>query len=332
MMTRFFAFVRQVYGNCVRNNTGLMAAAISYYTLVSLIPLLLLACAAFGILLRLGQFQGDPVGETAQVVQVMLPLKIDEIKVFLQGVQHSYVTTGPLGLVLLIWFGSQFFHSMEEALNRTWEAPRSRPFWRGRLIGLGVMALVGPLGVASFILSSVAVWVQTRTLPGMSQPLSHIPYIWGAVPYIVSLLVSIVTFVLIYRIIPNTKVTWRETFVGGVFAGALWELAKVAFGYYLTFFGTRGYDRLYGSLTNLAVLVVWVYYTSYIFVIGGEVARAWCRWSTAVPPGPVGRGLRAARDRIASATRGKSKRSLAPHPPRDRRTEAPPKPSRKRRQ
>lgn len=277
---RFVAFVRQVYHGYVTNSGGLMAAAISYYALVSLIPLLLLSISMFGLALQSSE---GAITQTAQVIGLSIPGSTTQVETWLREIKNSTSATGITGLFALLWTGSQLFHVLEDALNRTWGVTRTRPFWKGRLLALLVMVIGGILLLCNLGLSITTQWVESRRLPWGRDTLAHLPFVWGSLAYLVPLIFSVIVFTFIYFIMPNTKTTWQEALVAGVFAGCCWELAKVGFGYYVSVIGGRGYSRLYGSLGGLAIIVFWVYYTANILIIGGEVGRTWCTWKTAEP-------------------------------------------------
>ncbi|MCA1596413.1 MAG: YihY/virulence factor BrkB family protein [Chloroflexi bacterium] len=281
MITRALAFVRQVYHGYTNNRGGLMAAAISYYALISVIPLLLLSMFLFGLALQSSE---GAITQTAEVIGLSIPGSSAEVGTWLREIKHTTSATGITGLLALLWTGSQLFHVLEDALNRTWGVTRTRPFWKGRLLALLVMLFGGVLLLANLGLSITTQWVQSRRLPWGRETLAHVPFVWGSLAYVVPLLFSVIVFSMIYLIMPNTKTTWRESLVAGVFAGICWEVAKTGFGCYVSVIGERGYSRLYGSLGGLAIIVFWVYYTANILIIGGEVGRTWCSWTSAAAP------------------------------------------------
>ena len=277
LMARLYAVVRQVYQGYTRNNGALTAAAISYFALVSLVPLMLLATSIFGFVEP--SMPGGPAAgarDTIHFIRGLVPWNSRDIADTLLALQSARRATGILGIITLLWIGSQFFHVLEDALNRTWSAPRARPYWKGRLVALGLLALCGGLVLVNLGLEIPARWIQSRSLPWTHEQLRDLPLVWGSVAYGIPLLLAVLMFMLIYRIAPNCGVTWREAFLGGLFSGVLWELAKLGFGHYVAAFGMKGYGRIYGSLTGLALLVFWIYYTSNILVIGAEFARSWC--------------------------------------------------------
>ncbi|HET6385771.1 MAG TPA: YihY/virulence factor BrkB family protein [Armatimonadota bacterium] len=280
-MTRFLAFVRQVYHQFTSKGGTLTAAAISYYGLVSVIPLILLAISLFGFALR-SHLAG--YNTLLTLIGGMVPWSLHDIQSTLLDIDKTRRATGIAGLLFLIWVGSQFFHALGDALNRTWDAAPNRPFWKGRLFAFGFMAIAGVLLLLNLALSFMVQWVQTRSLPFMDLSLKHLPFIWSIVAYAIPFIFSIITFIFIYKLLPNTHVAWKEAVIGGVFVGVLWEAAKLGFGFYARRYGSAGYNHFYGTLGGLILLVLWIYYTSNIVVIGGEVARVWCHWSTPQKP------------------------------------------------
>ncbi|MDQ2733250.1 MAG: YihY/virulence factor BrkB family protein, partial [Armatimonadota bacterium] len=137
-MTHFGHFIWRIYTGYTRNGGALTAAAISYYALVSVVPLILLAVSLFGFFLGAkGGYQ-----ETFRVLSMWAPNPRDIVH-FLRDnhvfddINDNKSLTGLVGLGVMFWIGSQFFHIMEGALNRTWCSVGNRPFWKGRLMAFG---------------------------------------------------------------------------------------------------------------------------------------------------------------------------------------------------
>jgi membrane protein len=317
-MTRFLSFIRRVYQGYTQNGGALRAAAISYYALVSVIPLLLLAVGMFGLALR---SQTAGYQETLHLIRAVVGWNTAYIETVLQDIIKSSGAIGAVGLIVLLWTGSNVFHVLEDALNRTWKIAQNRPYWQGRLVAFGVLATGGIALLAGLVVTLVIQWVRAHPLLPLGRSLPHLALIWGLSGYLTLLIAAIVIFTIIYRVIPYAPVTWKEALVGGLFAGSLWELSKVVFGYYVTLFGNRATGRLYGSLGGLALVVIWVYYTANILVLGGEVAHAWAEFTTP----PVVKKRRSRRPVPTSRPRPRSRFRMKAPPPPDRHTA--PKPS-----
>ncbi len=268
----------------LRPETGIMAAAIAYYALLSLFPLALLSIA-------IASFSLGPVIEQSLIIQrlefvapALGELLGDNINAIIQ-------TRGPVtgvALVGLIWSASTVFYTLTLTLSKMWNIQRRRAVWKRRgLALLFVLAFVGPaLFLAAFAGSMIAdlrPW-----LPG------SLLWIKGGISLALALLLNIAAFMTLYILLPHGAATWRELLPGAIGAGLLWELAKKVF---LSFVATyiSVSNLVYGSVAAIIAFLTWAYLTSLIFLFGAYLSVAICRrqqkFSTTPAPHPVEQDL-----------------------------------------
>ncbi|MCE5199768.1 MAG: YihY/virulence factor BrkB family protein [Armatimonadota bacterium] len=243
------------------DNGTLMAAAISYFIFLSLIPLLLLAIAVVGLLL------GSPanaerliVGQFGQYAATPGTRGIIE-----QVVRGSSAATG-IGIIAFLWSGTSVIVILEMVLNQAWEVNQKRGFVAQRLLAIGVLIVLGALFGLSFGLTTAITAIRSLDVPipgGLS-------WIWDLLGYLIPPIITILTFTLLYKVLPNTRVPWRSALIGGIFAGILWEIAKIGFSFYVT--NIANYSRVYGSLAGVILLLLWIYYSSIITILGAELS------------------------------------------------------------
>ncbi|MGB9620695.1 MAG: YihY/virulence factor BrkB family protein, partial [Armatimonadota bacterium] len=101
------------------------------------------------------------------------------------------------------------------------------------------------------------------------------PWIWSLSGYLVPLAGTVLAFTLMYKFLPYTRVPLRSAFFGGLFAGLLWEAAKIAFSFYLS--GYASYGKIYGSLTGVVVLMIWINFSAVVAILGAEAGSIWAR-------------------------------------------------------
>jgi membrane protein len=246
----------------------LIAAAISFFVVLSFIPLLLLAIWGLGRFLSSEQ----AFRHVVQYVGDYLPgLANDESLVrYLQDLVNSHSTIGWLGVVGLLWSGSQGFVVLEQAMNVAFRVPERRNFLQIRLLSFGMILLSGGSLALSLAITSAVTTIRGYTLPVLGWKPGEIPFLWSVVTAVVPALLAVLSFTVVYRVVPNTKVRWRSAVIAGLAAGVLWDLAKRAFTYYLARYAS--YDQIYGPIGGIIGLVFWLYYSSVILVLGAELA------------------------------------------------------------
>jgi membrane protein len=233
------------------------AAAIAYYSLFSLFPLILLSISISSF--YLGPLMDQQV--TLQKLEFIAPAlsqligkNIDEI------IRVRGQVTG-FALIGLIWAASTVFYTLTHTLTGIWGIKHRRPVWKRRGLSiLFVLAFVGPvLFLASFAGSLIA---NLQTL----LPVQIIPF-GGIVSFAVATLLDIALFMVVYILLPHGQVTWHEIIPGAVGAGLLWEFAKKAFLYFVASYISIS-NLVYGSLATIIGFLVWAYLSSLIFLFG----------------------------------------------------------------
>jgi len=262
----------------MNDNGFLMAAAIAFYGLLSIIPSLLLSLAALGFFLGSSE---ETVGRILEIAYELLPPEgLETVEETLTSLIQKRTLAGGLGLLALLWVGHGAFEAVEQAINVIYEAEETRGFLRRKLTSLLLMVLTGVLLLSTLVLSSLA--TALRALGG--RLLAFLPPFWEKMAARLSLvtwntllssipMALIVTmFTLIYIIAPTRKIWVSSALIGGVVAGVLWQLTKVAYSWYILNYA--GYDRIYGPLGAFIGLILWIYYSAVILLLGAEVAEA----------------------------------------------------------
>ncbi len=264
-------FLKQVYREYTGDNCPLMAAAISFYVLLSLIPLLLVALSTFGYVLG----PERRVEAVSQFLGQFLPEEFggEALKGYLKAnIYQRRVVVGWLGIITWVWTASISLSTVTQALNIAWEAPRRRNFLVNRLLSIALMLVVGVLGLVSFATTSALKIVQGYQISWSPVQPGQFPVIWQIAGWVLPAALSILIFVLCYTVLPEVRVGVRSALLGAVVGGVLWEAAKQGFAYYIANLAGARYDMIYGPLGGLVILVMWVYYSAAILLLGAEVA------------------------------------------------------------
>jgi membrane protein len=296
------AVLSYVADNCLSRG-----AAIAYYTVFALAPVLLIVIAVAGLLFGSDEARGAVV---AQVTELMGKPSADAIQTMLKGAAHrgSGMIATVVGVVTLLVAASGVFSEMQAALNAIWRAkPREGAVWgllRTRLVSLGLVLTLGLLLMVSLIVSAglgvLGGWV-THVLPGAA-------WLLRLLNILLSFVLIALLFAAIYRFLPDTEIAWRDVGVGAVVTAALMAVGKYAIALYV---GSSSISTTYGAAGTLAVLFVWIYYSSQIFLIGAELTRCFATtfgtWRDGAPASSL-RGhaeeLAGLRRRLASSRPG----------------------------
>lgn len=257
-----------------------MAASLAYYTLFSFFPLLVLLLAISSNLLTVEETKTFVL----ELVTRFLPGSVEMVSRNVDEVLRQKNALGTVALMGLLWSSSGVFGAIDRALNRAWGETRPTPFWEGRLVALGATVVIGLLFFSLLALSTALSVVQTWRLPILGWQVFLDPAVaklMGWLSALVSLLASIGILGLLYRILPRTSVTWRDVWPGGIAAGIAWQIARLAFTWYL---GYSRYNVIYGSVGTIIVFLVWAYLSALILLWGAEFTAQYARWRRAGRP------------------------------------------------
>ena len=251
------------------SNSGLMAAAVSFYAFLSLVPLLLVAVAVMGFFLRSPEQGYRAVSKLLQTAGLAEQGRQTLRAILAQVVRGSDAAAG-FGIISLLWAGSQAFVNLERAVNTAWGC-RPRGFLKGRLVAILFLFAVGALLLFSFGITTASSALRSHHIIIGGRDLSaSFDWVWRLVAFLLPIAITISTFMLIYKLLPNTRVALVDALIGGAAAGVLWEAAKHVFSWYLTRFAN--YNAVYGSLAGLILLLLWIYYSSVVVILGAHIS------------------------------------------------------------
>jgi len=235
------------------------AAGVAYYAILSTFPLILGLIAVFGFFLPSVNLQDGLltfVGEN-------LPGATNFLK---ENFVNIVRLRGPMGLIsisILFWGASGMFSAISLAISRAWDIRRSRSFFIRKASELGMA-----LGTWVLFLLSMGASAVTSIIKGVSNLSATNLTIINIGTRLLAFLAILAVFLLIYKLIPYTKTYWRYVWPGALLSAILFEIARTLFVFYIQHFGN--YELIYGSLTSIIVLLVWIYYSSFILILGAE--------------------------------------------------------------
>ena len=241
-----------------------LSSGITFNLLICLIPLILLFLALLGTYLYGSREVLNHIQGYMENAFPSLDPKL--MNSLLRIIRHRKIV-GVLGIGGLVWASTWVFSSLRIALNVVFQTREGRGILRGKGIDLLMILLAGIFLLVSMMLTSGVTLVQSIR---SSFFLDMVPIIRFILRYVLSFLFTFWMCFLIYKVVPNRKIRFRTAFQAALFTSLLWEVAKQLFGWYVLHLG--GFSIIYGSLSALAVFFLWIYYSSVILILGGEVA------------------------------------------------------------
>ncbi len=271
------SLLRASASDFLRDNCPRMAAALAYYTIFSLPPLLILVLTIVGAVWNPQSTVEIVQGEFGRLVG---PTAAREIHSIIENADQPGGSRGPvaavLGMAALIFGATGAFIQLQDALNRAWEvAPDPnqggvRNFLVKRFFSFGMVLSIAFLLLVSLMVSATLSAFGQRAagaLPGRLSDATLWLFDLG-----LSLLVVTVLFATIFKVLPDAHIAWRDVWIGALATALLFVAGKFAIGLYL---GRSDPGRAFGAAGSLAVLLLWIYYSGLIVLFGAEFTQRW---------------------------------------------------------
>ncbi len=260
----FISFIFRIIDKIGKDNAGDLAAGIAYYSVLSVFPLLLGGIAMVGLFLP---------SETVQVnifnfAEQYLPGSTQLVQNNVSSVIKLRGTLGIISILGLLWTGSAIFSALSRVINIAWGIKTFRPFFKEKAriflisFSTGIIFLIS---MAANALGSVIPKVNIQVLDFLS----------GLTGRAVGFILLFFVFILLFKFLPNARTYWRYIWPGALLTAAIFEIARSVFIFYLANFA--GYNKIYGSLAAVIILLVWIYFSAFIFIIGTEFTSEYSR-------------------------------------------------------
>lgn len=263
-------------------------AALAYYAIFSVAPLLLIAIAMAGVFFGHEASQGRIFVELQGLLGATGARSIERLVLNAAQTPREGILATVLGVAALIFAASGVFRQLQQSLNRIWRvtAAPGRSFWvflRRRILAFSMVVVIGTVLMASLLLAT-ALAALTRSvgirLPGGAGA-------WQIGHALVSFGITTVVFAAVYKLLPDVKLAWRDVWLGAAMTSLLFTLGKFLIGLYLAH---GGIASSYGAAGSLVVVLLWVFYASQIIYFGAEFTRVQARARgarIAVKPGSI---------------------------------------------
>ena len=271
MLRLAWSLLKATVGGYIEDDALSRGAAIAYYTVFAIAPVLVIVISIAGLVYGeeaargaiVFQLQGMMGHDAAEAMQAMIASA---------GNKRSGTVGAVLGFGALLVTASGVFGEMQSGLNRIWRAePRASTVTRlvrARAVSLGLVAALGFLLMVS-LAASAAITAFSHMLQHV---LPDVDLLLRLVNFLVSLTLISALFAAIYKILPDVPTTWRDVGVGAVVTAFLFTVGKTVIGLYI---GSSQVASSYGAAGALVIVLLWVYYSAQIFLLGAEFTRAW---------------------------------------------------------
>jgi membrane protein len=239
-----------------------MAAGVAYYAIFSLFPLALGTISIAGIFVS-----ADDVRDS------VLRFLEEQIGVGSEALVSSNVEAlldarGAIGIaafVTMFWSSRAVFGAVHRVMNRAWKVTEPPHF-----VTYQLAQIAAAFGVAVVFMASATVGPAGRALASRTEYLFGLQMPWATLFTVLTLMLSALVFLMIYLVVPDTRVRWRDAIPAAVLATVLFEVAKGGFAYYLS--NLSSLDLVYGSVTTIVVLMIFLYLVAMVLVLGAELS------------------------------------------------------------
>jgi len=272
-MGKYFSVFKQTFTEFNEDKVPRLGAALAYYTIFSIGPLLLIAVAMAGLFFGQEAAQGQVSSELGKILGPQMAKSLEEMIQAAAKPKSGTVAT-IIGVVTLILGASGVFGQLKDALNTIWDVPAKKASGILGFIKQRFLSMAMVLGIGFLLLITL---VFDAAISAMGPFLGRIiggEVFLHIVELVLSFAVSTVLFAAIFRILPDLKIAWHDVWFGAVFTSLLFVLGKWGLGVYL---GKAAVGSAYGAAGSLVILLVWVYWSAQIVLFGAEFTQVYAR-------------------------------------------------------
>jgi len=261
-----YEFLLEVYRKFNEHNGFLLSAGVAFFAFFSLFPLLIFMGIALGFVLE-DEATRDQI---LDFVFRNFPVGASLVEGTIRALIANRSSAGFIALIALLWSGTNLFGSLALGLNDVYEVKETRNLAKLKLVSVGVYFIIIALFLISFAAVSVASVFRDEVL---SLVFTHtvVVFAWTIISVALAFVSTLLLFLIVYWLVPNVKLSFRDVWVGALVAGLTWQVTNYLFALYLNAFARTGYGLVYGSLATIVLLLFWMYISAVLLLIGAEV-------------------------------------------------------------
>ena len=271
-----FTLLKQTFNEWLQDKAPQLGAALAYYTVFSLAPLILVLLAIVGVI-----FRDDPAGAWDKITQQMGYFLDPSALQVVQGIAQKASQPGKstiatiIGIALALFGATGVFGQLQDALNTIWGV-KAKPaqgifgFLRARFLSFAMVA-----GICFLLLVSLAIEALLKGFSHYVQSMLPGGIVVAVSVYLIfDFAVVVLLFAMIFKFLPDVRIQWRDVWIGAVMTAILFLIGKWLLGLYL---GSGAAGSAYGAASSLITLLLWIYYSSQILLFGAEFTQVYAQ-------------------------------------------------------
>ena len=239
----------------------------AYFAILSLFQVIVLGVVVFSLLIGEGEARRIVIGR----LEATLPLEPGTMTAVVNSIIQSRGGITVVSVAILAWGALGFFGALSTGVGRAFAASTRRPFWQDKLLGLLLLVAAGALALIAVGIG-LAAGIAARVASGVPGGDAGSRWLLGLVGLVIPILLVLVALLVVYRVVPNRRVTFRGVLPGALVATLLFTVLRVGFTWYAT--DVARYESFFGPISTVITLLVFLYFASMAVLLGAEVARA----------------------------------------------------------
>ena len=276
---RFILFSADTANDFMDRNCLYLASAISFYTLFSIFPMMLATISAVGYVI--GPWGQQDQMELARDIANVVPVSTEFVRDTVEDIVSARALTGLASILLMLVAATAVFSAIRKGVNEAWGVRESRPFLKERLMDLGLV-----LGAGLVLLTVLFLAPVLRILESITEYLEPEGWyfsqlFWGLASLLISPALAFVTFLALYRLLPNTEVHVRDVWLGALGASLAFHAVTGVFVWYVQTFPIH--NAVHGPVGGLVALLAWVYLSATIVLLGALITSRYVAYAAKSP-------------------------------------------------
>ncbi len=270
-----YNFIRQVFKEFSAEDTLKYSASLAYYTIFSIAPLLIVIISLCGFLFGKVAIEGHVYSQMKNLVGNDAALQIQSAIKNIHLTGHSFLAS-MISMVILLFGATGIFGEIQDSLNKIWglRIITKRTWFKlllNRLLSFSLIICIGFVLLVSLLLNAILEAFGNY----LSQYATNLSVMFLHITDItLSFIVTSVLFSIMFKVLPDAKIKWKDVFIGGMITSLFFTLGKIAIGYYL---GKSNIASIYGAAGSIMIIMVWVYYSSIILYLGAEFTKVYAK-------------------------------------------------------